>query len=96
MIKKLVDFADSIVQHSRSSYSSNCKKYKNNRWKNCIILAKLGWKACHFEYLPTDTDDDVIIKWQKKGKDDIKIKLSFTEQCLWLKYMESKNEKPKQ
>jgi hypothetical protein len=94
MIEKLIDMADNIIQHSRNSYSVNCK-YKNNHWKNCVILAKLGWKAYHFKYLPTDTDDDVIIKWRKEGKDDIKIRLSFTEQCLWLKYMESENEKSK-
>jgi len=93
MIDKLVDLVNDIVKQSGASYAANGPKYNHDRWKYCVALAARGWKAYDFEYVPTEADDDVIIMWRKEGEDDIKLRLSFTEQCKWLKYLEQKEKK---
>jgi len=89
-MEDIVDFLGNIVGQVSESYAANGPKYPNNKWKYCVALAARGWKASDYEYVPNDTDDDVIITWRKEGEEEIKIRLSFTEQCLWLKYLEQK------
>ena len=60
------------------------------KWKHCVALAKLGWKATDNK---KEENSDITITWQKEGKKDLQIRLSFTEQCLWLEYMEKKEKK---
>lgn len=93
MIDNLIDFVNGIMQQSGEAFAANGPKYSNERWKYCVALAARDWEAYDFEYVPTETDDDTIIKWRKEGEDDIDVRLSFTEQCLWLKYMEQKEKK---
>jgi len=92
----IVDFLNDMVGKAGQSYAANGPKYSTNRWKYCVALAERGWKAHAYEYVPTDTDDDVIIKWKKEGEVEIKVRLSFTEQCLWIKYLEQKENKNEQ
>jgi len=88
----LIDFLNGVVGQAAQSYTANGPKAPNNRWKYCVALAKRGWKAYDYEYVPTETNDDVIIKWRKEGEVEIKVRLSFTEQCLWIKYLEQKEQ----
>ena len=84
---QLVDFLDGMIKQAGFNFASG-PQYRNNRWKYCVALAKEGWKAYDYQYVPTNDDDDVIIKWKKEGKEDIAIRLSFTEQQLWIEYLE--------
>ena len=92
----LINFLNDMVRQSANSYSANGPKAANNRWKYCVALAERGWKAHDYEYVPTDTNDDVIIKWRKEGEVEVKVRLSFTEQCLWIKYLEQKEQRDEQ
>lgn len=91
MIDGLTGLLDGLINKSRATYDSTAPKYEHNRWKYCVALAKCGWKAYDFEPIKSDTSDAVIIKWRKEGKKDVNITLSFTEQQMWLKYMENKD-----
>lgn len=58
-----------------------------HRWKFCVALAADGWKAIETKKAPKD---DIIIIWAKEGKSNVEIVLNFTEQRLWLDYMQKK------
>lgn len=88
----IINIFNDLVGQVSKSYEANGPKYSNNKWKYCVALAERGWKPIEYEYVPTGTDDDVIVTWRKKEKQDIKIRLSFTEQCLWLRYLEQKEQ----
>ena len=60
------------------------------RWKYCVLLSNLGWEAYGYDVVPSTTDDEVIIKWRKDGREDIKLRLGFTDQRLWIDYLERK------
>ena len=87
---------DDLVKASQQGQEQQPSR-KTNRWKYCVALAAKGWKAyeCRRVYGEDHYCDDVIVKWRKEGEKEIEIRLSFTEQCLWLEYMEQK-EKQKQ
>jgi len=93
MIDGLIDLMGDVVKQSSESFAANGPKYSNNKWKYCVALAAKGWEAYDFEYVPTEKADDTIIKWRKEGEKDVAIRLTFTEQCLWIKYMEQQKEK---
>lgn len=83
---EIIKIADGLVKYSQTNYELNGPKYSNGKWKYCVALAKCGWKAVSTEQI--SNSDAVMIKWQKEGKQDVNLKLSFTEQCLWLRYLE--------
>lgn len=89
LMDDLIKMADSVIKYSRAQYETNEVKYSNSRWKYCVAMIKCGWEAYHTENI--SNSDDVIIKWRKEGRDDVSIQLSFTEQCMWLKYMEKES-----
>ena len=63
-------------------------EFKN--WKKCIALIKLGWKA---ESTKDGTSDRIIMIWKKEGKPDVRIVLSFIEQCYWFEYLKKQKER---
>lgn len=93
MLDKITDMMDGLAQQSGESYRQNGHKYSNNRWKYCVALAERGWEAYDFKSISSETEDEVIIKWRKEGEVEINVRLSFTEQCEWLRYMEKKEKK---
>jgi len=60
------------------------------RWKYCVALSKCGWEAYSFETTKGDDNDNMVIFWRKEGEDDIRLPLSFTDQRLWIEYMQNK------
>lgn len=87
---EIVKIADGLVRHSQTQYKAHGPKYTHTRWKYCVALVKEGWRA--YECVNIENTDEVLIKWRKEGKKDIGIRLSFMEQCLWIKYLEKNNE----
>lgn len=91
-IIKILELLSSV---SGKSYEHNSMKKISNKWKICVALSKSGWKLSNWrqgmtKYLGMPTDE-VIATWSKDGENDIDINLSFTDQCLWLEYMERKS-----
>ena len=88
------DFLDLLNDFVKSSQNaqSQLPKRKMHRWKYCVALAAKGWKAHNCIKVKDDDPfhDDVVVVWRKEGEEEIEIRLSFTEQCLWLEYMEQK------
>ena len=64
-------------------------------WKKCVALSKLGWKIIKCEKL-SENSSTLVIFWHKEGKEDLKVKLSFLEQSLWIDYLEKRNQDDKQ
>lgn len=93
MLDKIADMVDGLVKQSGESYRQNGPKYSHERWKYCVALSERGWKAYDFKVLPSETEDEVIIKWRKEGEVEIEVRLSFTEQCKWIQYMEKKEKR---
>ena len=87
MSDNLIDVLGEMLNSAQKN--STVKPQKRNRWRHCVALAITGWKATACKNT-SDSSDDVIIKWEKNGELDIKIRLSYTEQFLWLNYMEEK------
>jgi len=92
-LEQLFKMFDGLVSQSAKKFAQSQQGVKHQNWKYCVALAKLGWEAYDFETIPSATEDDVLIKWRKEGKDDIQIKLCFTEQRLWIRYMREQKEK---
>lgn len=86
----IIQIMDGLIKQSQANYQNNGPKYSNSRWKYCVALSKCGWKAT--DATPVKNTDEVVIKWQKEGKSELSIRLSFTEQCMWLRYLEETNE----
>jgi len=84
---------DGLVSQSAQNYSNTQGTRESGKWKYCVALAKLGWEAFGFDTIESQTENEVVIKWRKKGKENVHIKLGFTDQCLWIKYMEQEREK---
>jgi hypothetical protein len=85
----LVNILDGFLKMSQTKFRH---KEPNDfkKWKQCVAFQKLGWKAvCKKE----DNSDNITVTWKKEGKQDIKIRLSFIEQLLWLDYFEKKEKK---
>ena len=92
-VDQLFRMFDGLVSQSAQKFAQSQQGVKHQNWKYCVALAKLGWEAYGFEAVPSKTEDEVIIKWRKEGKEDIHVKLSFTEQRLWIRYMQEQKEK---
>jgi hypothetical protein len=87
----LINILDGFIKAAQGKQpTQDSTDFKN--WKQCVVLAKLGWKA---EYKKDTQSDNVTIMWRKEGKPDLNIILSFTEQCLWLEYLEQQKKENK-
>lgn len=91
MIDDFLELIGGLVKQSCGTSTSSTSQSSNHRWKHCVALAARGWKAYDFEAVPSEDglQDDVIIKWKKEGV-ELDVKLSFTEQQLWLNYLDKK------
>ena len=89
-VKSFQNLIAQSFQNFETAQGVNPHKAKFNRWKYCVALAARGWKAYSAERIGDPEQDDILVKWRKEGEKDIEIRLSFTEQCLWLEYMEQK------
>jgi len=84
---------DGIIESSKQNSGFYQKQSQSViQWKHCVILHKLGWKVNGFQKTEDLNIDDVIIIWEKEGQKNIHIRLSWTEQCLWLEYLEHRQE----
>jgi len=88
-MNEFFDYLDGFVKTSQGIYDQLPHR-GNNRWKYCVALAAKGWKASECVKVSEPDCDDIIVTWRKEGEEEIKLRLSFTEQCLWLEYMEQK------
>ena len=80
----LIEVLDGFIKSSQSKLAPrNPDDFIG--WQQCVALSKLGWKA-----ICQKDQADLIVTWQKEGKPDLHIKLSFIEQCIWLDYLEKK------
>jgi len=89
MLDQLADMMDGLMKQAGEAYKQN-GQYNHERWKYCVALSERGWEAYDYKTLPSETEDEIIIKWRKEGEVEIDVRLSFTEQCKWLRYMEKK------
>lgn len=82
---------EGLIETSKQNAAHNPKPI-SNKWKFCVALSKIGWKAFSCEKVDKESND-IVVKWKKEGKQDISIKLSFFDQCLWLEYLDKKGRK---
>jgi len=87
MNNDLIDMLEGMLSISRVS-QTNTDVNKFIKWKKCVALSALGWKAVESK---KEGNSYITITWKKEGREDLQISLSFTEQCLWLDYMEKKD-----
>jgi hypothetical protein len=93
-VSDFIKMFDGFIESSKqTSGFYNQKDKLSTRWKYCVALSKLGWKANKCEKVNEQDLEDVIVTWSKEGQKDISIRLSWTEQCLWLEYLESEKER---
>lgn len=94
-MQRVYDLVDNYVSGQNKKNATSMGKHTIGRWKYCVELAKLGWEAYAFEQVPSQTEEQVIIKWRKEGLEEIHLKMGFTDQCLWIQYLERKHLKEK-
>lgn len=83
---QIIRIFDGLVSKSSSDYKDHLTK-KYNRWKICVALQALGWEVKEVTQVPSETDDIISVKLVKKGKEDVNIRLGFTDQQLWTEYL---------
>lgn len=83
------DFFQQLINNSVSAYNERNPAPKPNRWKYCKALLEDGWVSPEC-YMPEDSSDLVFV-WKKEGDErEVKVRLSFVEQQLWLEFLEHK------
>jgi hypothetical protein len=94
MDDNLTDMMEKFIHQSVANYKKwpYAGKAKISNWRICAALFKDGW-ACVDGHHPEDSNALILIL-RKEGEEEQRVRLSFTEQQLWLKYLEriSKNE----
>jgi hypothetical protein len=80
----LIDFFDNFAKSNGALF----KGHPHGKWKYCVALTKRGWEAYRFETTDTEDNDNIIIYWHKDGEEDIVFSLSFTDQQMWIDYMQ--------
>jgi len=86
---ELFDMIDGMLKASKKQKVSRDPN-EFQKWKQCVALHKLGWKA--FNCIKKENSDSMIVTWRKDGQQDIQIELTFIEQCIWFEYL-SKGQK---
>lgn len=89
----LLRLFDNLVKQSVQKFNESQPSPDFSRWKYCAALLRCGWEAYDYATVPDQHRDDIVVKWRKEGKDEIHVKLSFTEQRLWFRYLEQQGEK---
>lgn len=91
MMDDLIQAMDAFIHQSTETYKkwpyANKAKIKN--WRVCAALVEDGWAFIAGE-TPEDDINGITLTWRKEGREDRKVTLSFTEQQLWLRYLENK------
>lgn len=87
-IDDLLPLLQGVIGNQANAQQQN--KKKPQRWKFCVVLAANGWEAVKSDPIGKS---DMMITWKKEGKKDVEIRLNFAEQCLWLDYMQQKENK---
>lgn len=86
----LLDTFDTLIAQAAKNHERFNKGKEQKRWKYCVALLEKGYKCT--ECLNIDGSDDLYFVWKKNEEDEreIKVRLSFVEQGLWLEYLERK------
>lgn len=88
----IVRFVQNFVDQSVNNYSKAAPKKKVEKWKYCVALEKAGYKAtCEI----AEGSKDLWFIWSKEGEEEIRVRLSFVEQQMWLNYLEKRSAKEK-
>jgi hypothetical protein len=85
---------DNLIGSAKQHAASTAKK---QRWKFCVALAASGYVAKKIERVKEPGTNDIMVTWSKAGKDDIEIRLSYSDQQMWIEYaqMKANNEQVK-
>ena len=86
----LFETIDRLIATSQKA-QTELPKSGTGRWKYCVALASKGWEAYGYEKVGEPHANELVIKWKKRGEKDIRIRLTFVEQCLWVDYLEKNN-----
>lgn len=86
----IIRFVQNFVDQSVDSYNKTSSKKKMEKWKYCVALEKAGYKAtCE----TIEGSKDLLFIWNKESEEEIRVRLSFAEQQLWLNYLEKRSAK---
>lgn len=87
----LIKMFDEILGKARETPTNKKSNKKIFTHKHCIAMIKLGWKAIGCKKIDNEESDGVVITWAREDN-NLEMPLSFSEQCLWIKYMETNHE----
>jgi len=89
------NFADHLVEAAKQNYKTINRgkaKRKYDKWKACAALLAAGYTSNKCE---KEDNNDLTFTWNKEGEKEIKVRLSFIDQQLWLEYLTLKAAKEK-
>jgi hypothetical protein len=79
---------DGLLHDAQAKSKHKPPDQKIFTYKHCIALVQSGWRAVRSRKIG-DGSDGVMITWSKDGHNNLEMPLAFSEQCLWVKYMEN-------
>ena len=81
---------EGFIQGTKVTYNNwPYKKKPSTNWIECYKLWKDGWKV--EDYLEVDNSDDILVRFVKETKKDIRI--TFSDQLMWLRFLEKLGER---
>jgi len=88
----LIRFVQQFVDNSIDNHNKNTPKRKIEKWKYCVALEKAGYKAaCE----TIKGSGDLLFVWNKESEEEIRVRLSFAEQQMWLNFLEKRSAREK-
>ena len=66
------------------------KKKVSTNWVECYNLHKAKWKV--EDYLEIEDSDDIMVRWAN-GENKKDVRLSFSDQLIWLEFLEKTGDK---
>lgn len=84
----MIRFVQRFVDGSIDNYNKHTPKRKIEKWKYCVALEKAGYKAtCE----TIEGSKDLLFVWNKESEEEIRVRLSFAEQQMWLNFLEKRS-----
>jgi hypothetical protein len=87
----LIKAMETFIHKSTQTYNNwpYANKAKIKNWRICAALIEDGWECVGGE-TPEEDVNAITMIWRKEGREEKKVTLSFTEQQLWVKYLEKR------
>ena len=89
----LVDTFQDLINRAAKNHETYNKGREAKRWKYCVALYEKGYVCTECNKIPESEDLHFIWKKNREDEAEIKVRLSFVEQQLWLDYLERKFQK---